>query len=447
MTTKNKGMMALQKKEIYKTEIKKVIEDLTYINPKYLSAIKLNVYYDGEEYLNIYEQDHDCWYIPAGYKLPENIVADYKPNNCPDAMPLVINATLRDYQAQAVDAAINRGGGLIVAPCGTGKTVMGCAVMARHNTPALIIMHTGDLVRQWGERVKSFLNVDPKYITEGQAQTGRVTIATMQTLKKHKNILNHFGLIIVDECHHAPCATMADILNQCPATYRFGLSATPDRSDGLANAIKNLIGDTAYEIKTEEVSCDRITPTVFIIDTGKGKYLKQIGEAEDPQAYNKLLEAITEDNDRNDLIAKYLIRLKNAGRKILLLSPRINHLKNIIQKVPEAQSFDGKTTAKKRDELLSKLESGEISILCATPKLAAEGLDRPAIDCLVIASVIKNRIEITQAIGRIMRKAKGKKDAYVIDFMDGEKGMVGACFWSRHKIYKKSVTKINWIKL
>ena len=146
--------------------------------------------------------------------------------------------SLRDYQEEAVRALVRHTQGTAVLPCGAGKTVIGAGAIARARQPALVLVHTHDLLEQWRETLRDALGVEPGVIAGGSAAPDVVTVATVQTLVNLApaalaELGARFGALIVDECHHVPASTFRDVVAAMPAFYRFGLTATPERSDGL----------------------------------------------------------------------------------------------------------------------------------------------------------------------------------------------------------------------
>lgn len=154
---------------------------------------------------------------------------------------------LRDYQEQGVKALVKHSEGVIVAPCGAGKTMMGIGSIIKYKTRAIILLHTRDLAQQWKSRIEAQLETEsgsvPKVSMYGgnkRDDSGQVVIATFQTLAKMRfdDLLEfgkQFGMCIVDEAHHVPAATFSAVMMGMPAKIRLALTATPDRPDGLGD--------------------------------------------------------------------------------------------------------------------------------------------------------------------------------------------------------------------
>ena len=152
---------------------------------------------------------------------------------------------------------------MIVAPPGSGKTVLGLAIIAEKKQPALIIVHRKQLADQWIDRIGSFLKVPRKDIgkvTGGKVQPGKlVTVAIIQSLTKVLKsadglaLCQQFGTIIVDECHHVPAETYRSVISKLHSFYMYGLTATPFGKYNDGKLIFTYIGDLVAEIKASQV--------------------------------------------------------------------------------------------------------------------------------------------------------------------------------------------------
>jgi superfamily II DNA or RNA helicase len=344
---------------------------------------------------------------------------------------------LRGYQREALAAWWRHRSGIIVAPCGAGKTAIGLTAVLHLDTPALVLVHTGDLLRQWKERAEA-LGIEVATVSEGNGPVrARLVIATMQTLclwPRHQLAEwgAGFGLVIVDEAHHVPCATLTDVLYELPGRYRLGLTATPTRADGLTPILLGHMGPIRATVSREALAEAGaiIVPRVERVATG----WEPDAEAE----YVEMITSATEDEGRNIQIADLAAAAVKAGRHVLIQTERVEHAKALSRLIGDRHGLGsvavyGALGARARALALSQVASGACPILIAT-QLADEGLDLPILDTLILGVPQRNAARLEQRVGRIARPAPGKVDAIVYDLLDG--GAAGRLQWARLKVYK-----------
>jgi superfamily II DNA or RNA helicase len=351
---------------------------------------------------------------------------------------------LRDYQLPAVEAAIDRGGGVIVSPAGSGKTVMGMEIIARLGQPTLWVTHTKELLYQAIDRAVEFLQIpkdDIGIMGDGKRTIGdRLTVGLVQTLVKGiaDELKNGVGTVILDESHHCPASSFLDVVSQFPAKYRFGLTATPFRKDGLTKPMYWTLGYTAYEVVTNTLM-DRgkvIRPDIQFVPTDFHYHYSG-------DDYAEMVTALTEDKERNELILETLLPEATEGHFCMVLSERVAHcyaLQEMLSvAVPDvtAEVLVGNVPKKKRQEIVESLRNKEIQVIFATNPLAEEGLDLPHLDRLFLTCPSRNKRKVIQAVGRIMRPCDGKKDAIVFDFQDSEVGILESQGESRKRMYEE----------
>ncbi len=156
---------------------------------------------------------------------------------------------LWEHQAEALDAWLNQGSGLVVLPTGAGKTEVALAIMARTAISTLILAPVRDLMYQWHQRILRGLNYDAGIIGDNIYNLKPVSVTTYDSAYIHMDKLGDcFGLIVFDECHHLPGKLRRDAAVMCAAPMRLGLTATPQRSDGRHADLDWLIGPKVYEM-------------------------------------------------------------------------------------------------------------------------------------------------------------------------------------------------------
>lgn len=367
-----------------------------------------------------------------------------------------------EYQQKAIDRALRIRNGVIVAPCGSGKTQIALAVAARIGLRTLWLTHTGDLMRQSMERAKRCFSLPARAygtITGGRVNAGEViTFATVQTmanidLEKYRDF---WDVVIVDECHKCvgtPTNIMMfyKVVNRLNARYKIGITATPKRADGLERCMFALLGDTIHEITMEDVKDQTCPVSVIIQDTGYSPDLSRILSADGTLSYTRLISELIKDTGRNEKIAGQIsVWSKNYGF-IMVLSERVEHLHALMAEcakygVPESQmrvlsSVTTKKARAERESALADLNAGRIKIVFATYQLAKEGLDVPNLRLLVLASPQKDRTTVVQSVGRVSRKAPGKTVGTVWDYVD-RFGLLLGYAKKRQGYYRKLGAKV-----
>jgi len=332
----------------------------------------------------------------------------------PDAHAIPLDAlgcTLRDYQVDACASAQSVSSGVIVAPCGSGKTTIGVALGATASTNVLVLVPSLDLAKQWYDRIRQMAPDQDVHIrTSKNPLCKRWTICTLQGLDRLNwadrwEIGKRHGLILVDECHRIPARTFGAVLASLPSAQRIGLSATPTRHDRLTAWIHQALGDTVYEITADQLDGGvLLTPEIHRV-----RYTGEVAG----QCYTQLINSVCEDDRRNDLIASLI----DQERSVLVLSDRIDHCKRLADIIPGAESMTGSLGRKKRLDIMDRARSGALRIICATT-VADEGLDIPRLDTVVLACPSKNIQKITQRIGRILRPHPDKQTPRVYDIVD-----------------------------
>lgn len=332
--------------------------------------------------------------------------------------------TLRDDQEAAVAAMLLHDAGILCAPTAFGKTVTAAALIATRAVNALVLVHRTELLKQWQERLQAFLELGETgvgVIGGGKAKpTGKIDIAVMQSLsRQHKvdPLVETYGQIIVDECHHIGAASFDAILKQAKAKFVLGLTATPIRRDGLQPIIFMQCGPIRHTAnKPENAPQDLVVlPRLHTnhIDLPNDSGIQDV------------FRHIANDDDRTSAIAAEVRTAIEQKRKVLVLTERNEHLEAIRSAL--ADQFDllfvlhGRMSKKQRSALVSELEALPATaprILLSTGKLVGEGFDHPPLDTLILAMPISWKGTLQQYAGRLHRENVGKSDVRIIDFVD-----------------------------
>lgn len=414
-------------------------ENLIIPNPEYARKQRMGLWTgNAEKQLYLFYVDGDVLALPCGTGkqvrrfLTEDtgIIQDLADNGMlefPDMVPLY------EYQEAAVSAMKRAGCGILQSPCGSGKTQMGIALAARIGRKTLWLTHTADLLNQSYDRARQYYPEETLgKITGGRVQIGsHMTFATVQTLSKLdlEKYKYEWDVIIVDECHRVSGTPSGmkmfyRVMSRLAARYKYGLSATVHRSDGLIKSTFAILGDIQYKVPDEAVAEKTMQVEILIRDTGI-MTSRSCLDTDGTMVYSKLMEYLTGNVVRCKIIVEDLI--KNRNHFNLILSDRLGHLHLLQDMLPEelrksSAMIDGRMTSKKakadRIQALEDMKAGKKHFLFASFSLAKEGLDIPRLDRLYLATPKKDYAVVTQSIGRIARMCEGKEQPVCYDYVD-----------------------------
>ena len=330
------------------------------------------------------------------------------------------------YQAEAVKKMNEFQQGMIEAPCGSGKTVMGCLFIAEKKKKTLVLVHTLDLLMQWQDRIKEFLV--GKYTIgqfgNGKKKHGDITIAMIQTISKlskqeWREFEENYSIFIGDESHHFGAATYINVMQNIKAKYLIGLSATPKRKDGKTFVIHNYLGKVIYTITDDDLATAgrSVTCKVNIVKTGRKYNYSKMGEQ--PQV---LSSEIAKDMERSKLIVEKVCRDLDDGRVPMILTERKFHAKYLISLLKEKGlnfgSITGEVPTELREKIKKQVRDGVLDGLLANKQIAAEGLDIPNIDSVHVAFFTSNESLLKQIFGRGRRVTDGKDHCRIWMYRD-----------------------------
>ena len=387
---------------------------------------------DDEE-ISLWRQEGDELIVPRGDFLQNNldlfegaIVVDGRVD-VPAEFQLLNNITLRDYQEE------RRSIGIIQLPPGAGKTITALELIRRKGQRAIILTHSRELMRQWQDEIKKLMNIEAGTIGgSGWCEGEQVTIAMLQTLfrlpEKLQELVGGYGLVLVEEAHHVGEAeTYNEVLNQFPALYRFGITATPFKRSGLDILIHRHVGPIIAEVSPSVVEQEKgILPiTVKVLNSGFEPYAG---------SWTEYITQLTEDPARNNLIVQTAKRAAES-HPTLILSDRVAHVERLAEMLGgEVIVIHGELRAKVRRERMEQIHQSRLVV--ATSGTLGEGVDLPEMGVLVMASPISSKIKLLQAVGRVIRPAPGKLRGYVADIHD-DCGFSGASLRNRLGVYRE----------
>ena len=432
-----------------------VYDKLKVPNPEYANKLKMGLWIGNTpKELNLYRVSGNNIIIPYGtYKSLYNTFPHLK-----DIVTSVdlsankhvnynANISLYPYQENAVESLINANGGILKSKAGSGKTRMGIALICRLGLKTLWLTHTNELLNQSYNAAAEF--IDKKLlgkITAGKMDISEgITFATVQTLSKADlNALRYeWDMIVVDECHRCSGtvnkATMfSKVLNNLAARYKYGLSATLHRADGLIKCTYALVGGVSYTVPDSVVNTMRVK--IQRKDTGV-QISRKCLDTDGTLVYARLINYLAENGKRNYIISNDIEELTRQGHSIIVLSDRVEHLNALKQTLSEWGKLEtvilhGKVKKADREQALKEMRKKKKHILLATYQLAKEGLDVPCLDRLLLATPVKDYAIVVQSVGRIARVCEGKSTPVVYDYVD-DIGFLENMWKKRCASYKK----------
>lgn len=354
---------------------------------------------------------------------------------------------LAPYQQSAVVKFASAEQGILVAPAGAGKTIMGLAIIAEKKQPAIILTHRRQIYDQWLERIEHGLGIPKTKIGQIGGVKKKVqlpiAVAMVQTLARMENIseiTSQFGTVIIDECHHVPAQMFRNVVSKFPARYRFGLTATPSRKYNDEKLMGAYLGNVVHTVDKEEVRSAR--PQQLQQDQNDEVVVRTTGvttpfgtTSRDFQLISKVL---SNDASRNTLIAADIAHEAKSGKKCLVLTERKEHaemLRAYLRKDFETIMFSGDLSFRQRAFALQKIKSGRFRILIATGQILGEGADIADLEVLFLTFPVSFHGKLAQYVGRIKREGGAKK---VYDYRDANVPILEKQWKQRATFYRKN---------
>lgn len=369
----------------------------------------------------------------------------------PRSFPEYVGHEMRWYQEAAIAAAITREQGIIRMPTGSGKTSMAMALIARLGVPALVVLPTGGLFKQWSDRARVELGLRGRDlgIIRGPKQHLRpVTIAMQQTLWKNDSpaIDGYFGCVIEDEAQLAAARTHQEVINRFRARYRFAISADERRTDRKEFITHDLFGDEViYEVSRDVLEDDghvldveiRCVPTAFRADWYG---VPTDDEPELEVDFARLLGEMTKDEERNELALRFVHAEVSEGEQAIMLTARREHARVLdryfVEREIPSGYFLGKQDGgdeKEFERTRRGITSGGVRVGIGTYGALGFGIDLPAVSVGCAVTPIAGNAQLTNQVrGRVCRPnpKAGKKSGrlYVM--------------WDRH-VYPGHLAKLT----
>lgn len=404
-------------------------------------------YGETEDPFPVYSENSQKLYIPKYYGLEKFGKADEIRVPSGEDINLTFSGSLRPHQNDPIQACLTAfqttGGGILSLPCGEGKTACACYLISQMKKKTFVLVHKEFLLNQWIERISGS---DGSHAFLPGARIGRIqgkiidiedkdiVIGMIQSISMKEyplDLFDSFGFVILDESHRCPSREFSKALAKINCPYMLGLSATPNRKDGLTKVLKWFIGDIIFQRKGKSAS--NSTVERYVYDCGDEAYAAELSGY-----YGKLNSAGMINNiafyiPRTKFIIQKVEECVTQERQILILSDRREMLKDLENMLNEKQITNGYYIGGMKQASLE--ESSKKTVILATFQMAAEGLDIATIDTIILGTP---KTDIEQAVGRIRPKVGvvAKNTPLVIDIVD-DFSMFSRQADKRYSFYKK----------
>ena len=373
------------------------------------------------------------------------------------------NGDLYSEQQIAAEKMLYNDIGVLAAATAFGKTVLGAYLIAEKKVNALVLVHNVEIMNNWIKDLSSFLTINeelPTYTTpkgrvkkrssligtfssQKDSTTGIIDIAMITSLGREDNInelVRNYGMVIVDECHHAAAVTHENVLRAVTARYVYGMSATINRGDKQDKKMFMQLGPIRHRYTAKERAQKQ----------GIGHYiyprftrLVDLNQSEDknPSDYYRL---IMQSELRNMQIVSDVIDCVKRGRTPVVMTKYKEHaqkLYDMLQGVADhVFLLQGGKSLKERAairEQMAAVRADESLVLVAIGQYVGEGFNYPRLDTMLLAMPISFEGNVEQHAGRLNRDYEGKKDAIIFDYIDQHVPTLKRMYYKRLRAYKK----------
>ncbi|MGN0905917.1 MAG: TOTE conflict system archaeo-eukaryotic primase domain-containing protein [Bullifex sp.] len=421
----------------------------SYRDPEYYITLERNKGYvpkDTSCFISLFLESDSVIQLPRGYysqfrelMRKAGIRVEFSDlRKSGTGLDVTSSVVLRKEQTTGLEAMLNNETGVVRAATSFGKTVLAAAIIAYRKEKTLVIVNSRQLMDQWQQKLESVLTVsnppvrrEHKRINRtgigvfgGQKDTisGFVDIATVQSLASSRpEWIREYGLVIVDECHHAASDQYRDVLSMVRPKYLYGLTATDKRKDGHEKSVYAFCGSVIFSYDAYRLAYERGIMQMFIPRFMNTVYIPSAGCR---NSFTDIVKTLSSDKDRNESIANDAVLMMDSGHRVLILTSLIAHAETlhelISNKGKNSMLIHGKQGRTDKASVHGRIaavpETGVIII--STMSYLGEGTDIPYLDTLLLAAPVSWKGLLSQIVGRICRSCEGKREVSVFDYVD-----------------------------
>lgn len=444
--------ITLQKAQLSGPLVGYLKEQLNFLSTEYLTRKRLGKsLYKVQKYFRLIDESAKTVTLPRGFLSRllnfcyENNI-EYEVSFVTPRLPdckFKSNIKLKEAQRDIVELAQAEKQGIIVAPPSSGKTMIGLELIAKHQKPALVLVHRQQLLDQWVDRTQKFLNIPKIQIgrfSGSKKSIGKeITVGLLQSFARSHDLVKYrdkFGTIIVDECHHIPAKTFREVIANLNPEFLYGLTATPKRKHNDEQLIYVYIGDIIADM-SDYITAGHKQSVHF--ETVIRETALAVPFNWKTDQFNLIANVVSYDTSRNAIVVGDILEQVKLGRKTLVLSERKEHLKILelyLNGQCETLMFTGDDSATSRVSKMKQISDGHYQVLLATGQIFGEGMHIDNIEALVLAFPFAFEGKLTQYVGRLMHSSSPK---VLIDYHDKNIAFLDRQFKQRERVYKKLV--------
>lgn len=459
-----RGELMIDKKTLIRKHLIQLSHLATFRNPEFYKRQQMRMAtWDIPQYITGASEDEKYLYLPRGLKdrLSEYVeeLIFHEEHSKGRPIDVSFKGELRTEQNEAYQAMQKYSVGIISARTGFGKTVLAASVIAQKKVSCLIIVHNQVLADQWEERLNDFLTINTQVVVE-YTKTGRVRkkpsigrlgggkkiltevidVALFQSLSNRDNLselFSKYGMVIVDEAHHIAAQSFEEVIKFANTTYLYGLTATPERKDGLTPLLFMRLGDIIFE-NHKESEDSLLVPQYFY------PRFTNYGEFHSDTVFHEHIQHLMNLPERNHIIIKDIVGNIRENRTCLVLTERIEHIDRLYEmledELTDIQIFKLKSQQSKKEnkQIIDEMnQTRKTFVVIATGKFVGEGFDLNQLESIFFCLPFSWKGSTKQYLGRLQRNVANKSELRIYDYIDASVNMFTKMYYKRQKEYVK----------